>query len=199
MKITSSTSMTSIYGTTLISAMSLRFFSAVGMSASQLGPCVAVQNAREFFRKAVVTVFESHDLVGVAVVRDDGRNRGKQAHGRCDQCFRDRRRNNGQRRSLLTADLDKGHHDAPHGAEQADVRTRRANGRECREILFETVDLPHLRDAHSPAALFNNLVRRVPARLQCTVELAETGLEDAGHTDAAAFRSRRTLVERIEV
>src|SRR5210317_2018993 len=80
MKITSNTSMTSMYGTTLISPMSLRFCSGVAISIPQLGACVPVQDAREFFRETVVTIFESNNLVGITVVGNNSRYCCKQAH-----------------------------------------------------------------------------------------------------------------------
>ena len=81
-----------------------------------------------------------------------------------------------------------GIHDAPHRAEQADVRAGRADRGERREAVLEPVDLLQLRDAHRAARAFEQLVRRRAALLALARELAEAELEDARHARRAAAR-----------
>src|SRR4029453_13638538 len=88
MKITSSTSITSMYGTTLISCIGLRLRRNPGM---RLLHRLAVENVGELFHEALEAVGEALDVVRIAVVGDHGRDRGKQADRGGDQRLGDAR------------------------------------------------------------------------------------------------------------
>src|SRR5690606_15763078 len=142
MKMISSTSITSMYGTTLISPISRRRRLPSAMSVSTRAAArgnIALQDRRELLHERVVAQFEAAGLVGVAVVGDDRGYRGNEAHGGGDQRLGDARRDHRERRLLHTAERHEGAHDAPHGAEQAHVRTDRAHGRERGEALLEAL------------------------------------------------------------
>src|SRR5262245_43165162 len=91
MKMISSTSITSMYGTTLISCASLRLrrVVAAATSAASRGLAglaqAALEDAGQLLGKGVEAVLEAVDLVGEEVVGHDGRDRGEQAHGGGDQ------------------------------------------------------------------------------------------------------------------
>src|SRR6185436_8952072 len=94
MKMMSSTSITSMYGTTLISPMRRRrrvFFWTEAMSSSLRATRVALQDGGELFHERVVAQLQAAHLVGVPVVCDHGGNRGKQSNGRGDQRLGDAR------------------------------------------------------------------------------------------------------------
>src|SRR5678809_518401 len=117
MKITSSTSITSTYGTMLISCMGPRLRSA-GIPLPHRLP---VKDVGELFHEALEAVAEPVDVVRIAVVGDHRRNGGEQADGRGDQRLGDARRHLRQRRLLHVRQAAEGVHDAPHRAEQAHV------------------------------------------------------------------------------
>src|ERR1700722_8920486 len=102
MKMTSSTSMTSIYGTTLMSAMARR---ELPRMLERIGPpaivnslmCLALQNVREFFDESLEANGEPVDIVSVTVVRHHRRDRGEQADCRGDERFGNARRDVRQR------------------------------------------------------------------------------------------------------
>src|SRR5512134_2027396 len=75
MKITSSTSITSTYGTMLISCIGPRLRCSAGIS---LPYCLSMENVGELLHEALETVREPLDVVRVAVVGDDRRDRGEQ-------------------------------------------------------------------------------------------------------------------------
>src|ERR1700685_1313286 len=78
MKMTKSTNMTSMYGTTLISPMSLRRRSGAGMGLrlTRSGRPVALQDRGELFHEGVEPQFQAGDLIGKPVVGNDRGNRG---------------------------------------------------------------------------------------------------------------------------
>src|SRR5260221_6043381 len=78
MKITSSTSMTSTYGTMLISLIVPRRRRTAGIA---LPHGLAVEDVRKLFHEALETVGEPVDVVRVAVVGHHRRNRAEQADG----------------------------------------------------------------------------------------------------------------------
>src|SRR5512138_935193 len=82
MKITSSTSITSIIGTTLIWATCLR---VRAMALRGLRCHLPLQDVGELLHEAFHAVRETVDDVGVAVVGDHRGNRGEQAHRGGDQ------------------------------------------------------------------------------------------------------------------
>jgi hypothetical protein len=94
MKMMSSTSITSMYGTTLISDLSLRrrprmlLLNAMVLSSSRSAR-LALQDVREFLDEAFEADREAVDVVGEAVVRHHCRDRGEQADRGGDQRFGD--------------------------------------------------------------------------------------------------------------
>ena len=113
--------------------------------------------------KRVVAQLEPAHLVGEAVVGDHRRDRREQAHRRGDQRLGDAGRDHRERRLLHVPEPLERAHDAPHRAEQADVRAGRADGRERRQVLLEPVGLAQLRHAHrAPRALEQWSRRRCP-------------------------------------
>src|SRR5512143_3710899 len=82
MKITSSTSITSIIGTTLIWATCLR---VRAMTLRGLGRDLPLQDVGDLLHEAFHAVREAVDVVRVAVVGDHRWDRGEQAHGGGDQ------------------------------------------------------------------------------------------------------------------
>src|SRR6476620_8046772 len=79
MKMINSTSITSMYGTTLISAMRRRRrVVCCTLAMSDLGARVALQDGGELFHERVVAQFEPADGVGVTVVGDHRGNRREQ-------------------------------------------------------------------------------------------------------------------------
>ncbi|MNT19851.1 hypothetical protein D3C72_1551310 [compost metagenome] len=72
-----------------------------------------------------------------AVVGDHCRDRREQANRRGDQCLGDTGRDCRERRLLHLRQADERIHDPPHRAEQADVRTHRADRGEELQTLFQ--------------------------------------------------------------
>src|SRR5918996_5021470 len=99
MKITSRTSITSTYGTTLISCIGPRFLWR-GITAPAFPYRLAVEDVGELLHEALEAVGEAVDVVRIAVVRDDRRNRGEQADRRGDERLGDAGRHLCQRRLL---------------------------------------------------------------------------------------------------
>src|SRR5688572_27519760 len=99
MKMINSTSITSMYGTTLISCASLRLRRpGACVAATSAAPGLAqaaLEDAGQLVRERVEPVLEPVDLVGEEVVGDDGRDRREQAHGGGDQRLGDARRDHG--------------------------------------------------------------------------------------------------------
>src|SRR5579863_5708501 len=157
MKMTSSTSMTSMYGTTLMSAIARRerpprmlerlVEPAIEYSLMRL----ALQNVRKLFDEGLEADREAIDVVCVAIVGDHGRDRGEQADRGRRQRFGNAGRDVGERRLLHVGEAAEGVHDPPHRTEQADIRADRADGREEREVGFEHVHFPLERGAHRTA------------------------------------------------
>src|SRR5260370_31718883 len=157
MKITSSTSITSMYGTTLMSAIArrerrLRMLErleepAIGCSLMRL----ALQDVREFFDEGLEADRETIDVVRVAVVRDHGGNRGEQADRGGGQRFGDAGSDVGERCLLYVREPAERVHDPPDGAEQADVRAHRADRSEKRQIHLDHVHFALKRGAHRTA------------------------------------------------
>src|SRR5690349_19056182 len=87
MKMISSTSITSMYGTTLISCARRRLRRTAvspAISARHLAQA-ALEDAGQLVREGVEARLEAVDLVGEEVIGDDGRDGGDQAHGGRDQ------------------------------------------------------------------------------------------------------------------
>src|SRR5262245_24912144 len=96
-------------------------------------------------------------------------------------------------------------HDAPHRAEQTDVWTGRADGREHRQVLFEPIDFAHLRDTHRTLRSIEQLRRRDAALLAEPAEFSEARFENALHAAGAALagfdraKQHRQVTARPEV
>src|ERR1700687_4212892 len=181
MNMMSRTSMTSMYGTTLISPISFRRRTPVATSARSRRGRVPLQNRREFLGEGIEAQLEAIYLVRVAVVGNDGGNRRKESHRGRDERLGDARRDHLQRRLLHVGEPVERIHDAPHGAEQPNVGTCRAHRGERREIGLKTIHLTQLRDLHGAARAFHQL-RRVDGALRPEArKLAKAELEDAFH------------------
>src|SRR5690606_6945483 len=138
MKITSSTSITSTNGVTLISELSppcpprrTAAISAGRRARARLAADARAARAQvglELRGEEVDRVAELAQLADVVVVEDRGGNRGEQAHRRRDQRLGDAGRHDGEARAARLADLVERGDDADDGAEQAD-EGRRAAGR----------------------------------------------------------------------
>src|SRR6202012_2957211 len=92
MKMTSSTSITSMYGTTLMSAIARRERPPRMLLERVVEPAIvdslmrlALKDIRELFDEGLEADREAIDIVSVAVVRADGRDRGEQADRRGGQ------------------------------------------------------------------------------------------------------------------
>src|SRR5262245_50553477 len=116
MKITSSTSITSTYGTMLISCIVPRLRWTAGM---RLPYRLAMEDVGELFHEALETIGEAVDVVRVAVVCHYRRDRGEQADRGRDQRLGDAGRHLRQGRLLHVRQAAERVHDAPHRAEQA--------------------------------------------------------------------------------
>src|SRR3989442_1585013 len=142
MKITSSTSITSMYGTTLIWLIGLRYLRMLGLP---------LQDVRELLDERLVAHRQAVDVVRIAVVGDDGRNGSEESDRRRDQRFGNARSDVGKRRLGHVGQPAKRVHDAPHRAEEPDVRRHGAYGREPGEIRFQRIDLALIGGAHRAA------------------------------------------------
>src|SRR5271165_1244360 len=96
MKMTSSTNMTSIYGTTLISPISLRRSTRAMLRLGRAGRAVALQDRRELFHEGVEPQLQAAHLIGESVVGHHRGNRGEQSDRRGDQRLGDARRHGGK-------------------------------------------------------------------------------------------------------
>src|SRR6185295_1062374 len=196
MKITSSTSITSTYGTMLSSCMGPRLRSA-GIPLPHRLP---VKDVGELFHEALEAVAEPVDIVRVAVVGDHRRNGGEQADGGGDQRLGDARRHLRQRRLLHVRQAAEGVHDAPHRAEQAHVGAHRSGGSKEGEMALEVIHLALEGGAHGAARAVDHVARVALLALAAQLgELAVARLEDALQgPDAVAVRDR-ALIERVQV
>src|SRR3954469_18337474 len=163
MKMTRSTSMTSMNGVMLISLMALlrrprrRRRSAavpwanppdaIAMTLLPLSrePDALVDLARQDGRELVREGFEARlylgDLGLELVVGEHRRDRGEQADGGGEQRLGDAGRHDREACVLRGGDRGERGHDAPHRAEEADVGTRRTDGGQEEEARFEPLDL----------------------------------------------------------
>src|SRR5690606_407353 len=123
MKITSRTSITSMYGTTLIWFIRRRWRMGDSLPCSAQ---VTLQDVRELFHEALETDADAVDVVREAVVGHDSRSGGEQADGGRHQCFCNAWRDQRERRAADVGQAAEGIHDPPYGTEQADVRSDRA-------------------------------------------------------------------------
>src|SRR5574338_172207 len=124
MKITSSTSITSMYGTTLIWFMSRRVL-RFSMSTRRSSVRLPLEDVGEFLHEGLEARGQPVHVTGEAVVGDDGGNRGEQAHGGRNQRFRNARCDMAQCGLRDVGEPAEGVHDPPHRAEETDVRAHR--------------------------------------------------------------------------
>src|SRR6185503_13499712 len=155
MKITSSTSITSTYGTMLISCIGPR----LRCTAGTLPHGLPVEDVGELLHEAFEARGEALDVVRIAVVRDHRGDRGEQADGGGDQRFGDAGRDLRERRLLHVRQAAERVHDAPHGAEQPDVRADRAGGGEEREVELEDHRRALERGAHRAPRVAHRVAR----------------------------------------
>src|SRR5688572_595044 len=157
MKITSSTSITSTYGTTLMSCIVPRRRVTAGMARLPYG--LPVQDVRELLHEALEAVGEPVDVVRVAVVRHDRRDGGEQADRGRDQRLGDSGRDLREGRLLHVRQAAERVHDAPHRAEQPDVGADRAGRGEEREVALEEVHLALEGGAHRAPRAVDHVAR----------------------------------------
>ena len=159
-----------------------------------------VQDVGELLHEALEAVGEAVDVVREAVVGDHRRDRGEQADRGGDQRLGDAGRDLRERRLLHVRQAAERVHDAPHGAEQADVRAHRAGRGEEREVALERSPSRAGRWRASRGArrrpCRRRRRRRWPAQLG---ELAEARLEDALQAADGVAVVDRALVERVQV
>src|SRR5690348_6151199 len=191
MKITSSTSITSMYGTTLIWLIGLRARRMARRSS------LSLKNVRELLDERLEPHCQPVYVVREAVVRDHRRYGGEEADGRRDQRLRDTGSNVRKRRLADIGEAAKRIHDPPHRAEQPNVGRHRAHGREPGEVRLDRVDLPLVGSAHRAARRVERHHRRaaLPAMLG---EFAKAGGEDVLQS-AAHARLPRLAIQRLEV
>src|ERR1700759_5465169 len=131
MKIPSSTSITSMYGTTLMSAIARRERPPRMLEEREPAIvdsllCLTLQNVRELFDESLEADRQTVDVVRVAVIGNHGRNRGEQADRGGGQRFGDARRDVRKRSLLHVGEAAERIHDPPHRTEQTDIRANRA-------------------------------------------------------------------------
>src|SRR5476649_786119 len=204
MKMTSSTSITSMYGTTLMSDMARlelpRMLERIGPPAI-LNSLVSLtlQDVRELFDKRFEADGEAVDIVCVAVVRHHRRNRREQADCRSHKRLGNTRRHVRKRCLLYVSEAAERIHDPPHSAEQTNIRTDRTHGSEKREVHFEHIHFTLERGAHRTAGAVERGRRIVHAALLALQELTHARLEDPFQcTDGMAVVGR-ALIKRLQV
>src|SRR6185436_11533954 len=199
MKITSSTSITSTYGTMLMSCIVPRRRVAAGIAP--LPYRLSMQDVRELLHEALEAIGEAVDVVRVAVVGDHRRDGGKQADRRRHQRLGDAGRHLRERRLLHVRQAAEGVHDSPHRAEQAHVGTDRAGRGEERKVPLEEIHLALEGGAHGAARAVDHVARLgLRALLAAQLgELAEARLEDALQAADRVAVVDRALVERSHV
>ena len=135
--------------------------------------------------------------MGVAVIGDHRRNRCEQADGRGDQRLGNARRHLREGGLAHIGEAAEGIHDAPHGAEQADIGTDRSYRRKAREMRFEGVDFALIRGAHCPSRAVERY-RRGAALLAMLGVFAKAQAEDLLEARAGT-RLPGALVQGIQV
>src|SRR5690606_38394977 len=154
MKMTSSTSITSTSGTTLISASELETRTlrerrrppcragadGIGSSFGMSGE-VALGDGEKLHREVVHFVGGLLHPVRDVVIEVDRRDCGEQPRAGGNERLGNGRRHDREARRSLGADALEGHDDAPHGAEQPDVGRDRSRRCEKRHPVLEFRDL----------------------------------------------------------
>src|SRR4051812_25819477 len=115
MKMTSSTSITSIYGTTLISFIRRCLLRrSVNMYQRPASVDLPLQNVGELFHEGIEADRKPVYVYGETVVGNHRGNRGEKAHGSRDQSFGNSRSDMAQRGLRDIGETAEGIHDAPH-------------------------------------------------------------------------------------
>src|SRR5690349_3704620 len=204
MKITSSTSITSMYGTTLMSAMARR--ERLPRMLERTEPAIvdslmglALQDVRELFDEGFEADREAVDIVRVAVVGDHGGDRGEQADGRCRQRFCNAGRDVREGGLLDVREAAECVHDAPHRAEQTDIRADRADRCEEREVGFEHVHFALEGGAHGTARAVENRARIVETLFLALQKLTHARLENTFERADRVTVVRGALIQRLQV
>src|SRR5882724_8422718 len=204
MKITSSTSITSTYGTMLISFIRRRARIASGprwfVRAREPRLGLTLQDVGELFHEALEAHGEAIDVVGEAVVGDHcGYGREKADRGR-DQGLCDPRGDGCKSRLRHVGEAAERMHDAPYRAEKPDVGTHRAHRGEEGEAGLEAVHLALVSSAHRAARPVHHGARVGHAALALEFrELAVPGLENPLEAPGRMPVVYRALEQRGEV
>src|SRR5882724_12549488 len=183
MKITSSTSITSTYGTMLISFIRRRARIASGplrlVRAREPRLRLTLQDVGELFHEALEAHGEAIDVVGEAVVGDHCGYGREQADRRGDQGLCDPRGDGCKSRLRHVGEAAERVHDAPYRAEQPDVGAYRTDRGEEGEARFEAVHLALISRAHRAARPVHHEARVGNSALAFQFrELPEPGLEN---------------------
>src|ERR1700709_1661131 len=204
MKMTSSTSITSMYGTTLMSDMARR---ELPRMLERIGPpailnslvSLTLQDVRELFNKRFEADGEAVDIVCVAVVRHHRRNCGEQADCRSHKRLGNTRRHVRKRCLLYVSEAAERIHDPPDRAEQTNIRTDRTHRREKREVHFEHIHFTLERSTHCAAGGVKNGRRIVHAALFALEELSHARFEDPLQRANGVAVVSSTLIKRLQV
>src|SRR5215472_1032304 len=206
MKMTSSTIITSTYGTMLIWFIRRRARIALGPAGLVVGRGgeprlrLALEDIGELLHEALEAHREPVDVVREAVVGHHRGYRREEADRRGDQRLRDPRGDRGESRLRDVRQAAEGVHDAPHGAEQPHVGAHRAHRREEGEVRFQPVHLALIRRPHRAPSAVDHEAGVGSAALALELrELAEPGFEDALQTSRRVPVVDRALVQRREV
>lgn len=167
-------------------------------TASVLTRRQPLQDVGELFHIGVEARGQTIDVGGEAVVRHHRRNRGEQADGGGHQRFGDARRHGAQRRLAGVPQADEGMHDAPHGAEQADIGADRTHGRQEGGVAVQRIQLALRRRPHRAAGTVHDVGQLGAAAAAQFQKLGEAGLEDALHAHGVAAAAH-ILVQAVQV
>src|SRR6266850_2224124 len=199
MKITSSTSITSTYGTMLISCIGPRLRSAGMGKSAPLPHGLPLEDVRELLHEALEAVAQAVDVMRVAVIGHDRRDGGEEADRGGDQRLGDAGRDLRERRLLHVRKAAERVHDAPHRAEEADVRADRAGRGEEGEMALEEVHLALKGGAHGAARAVHHVAHLGTGLAAQLGELAVARLEHPLERADAVAVVHRALVERVQV
>src|SRR5687767_12513484 len=173
MRNSTSTSSTSTSEITLISGSSLERFCSFIDHSEYTRPLLMVQQRLD---EAHRLLFDPHDQCldapAQVAVRDQRRNRDRQARGRCDQRFRDAAGEYGRIRHTVGGDGRERANHARHGAEQPEQRRNRGDRAERAQVTLQLVNgmAPRVLDD-----LFQQVALRVPVSQARGQHLPERG------------------------
>src|SRR5438477_2223023 len=204
MKITSSTSITSTYGTLLNWCIRRPEGTASGplrfVRAHEPRLRLPLQDVGELLHEALEAHGEAIDVVREAVVGHYGRYGREQADRGRDQGLGDPRGDCGQGRLRHVGEAAERVHDAPYGAEQPDVGAHRTDRGEEGETRFEAVHLALVGRAHRAARPVHHEARVGHAALALQLlELAVPRLENPLEAPGRMPVVHRALEQRGKV